>query len=403
VPLAVDVEATLMVEATLNLLQAAGQTWGAVVVGAGPAGALAAHQLARQGVPTLLVERATPPRWKVCGCCLNPRAAVVLGRAGLGALLSEQRAVALTHIELRADRRSVSLPLKGNVALSREVFDTALIRAAVEAGVDFLPGTRAALDEAISEDYRKVWLHQGVGSVEVAARVVLAADGLGGQLLARAGVAEAPPEPGTRIGAGVTITGEDVAFYTPGRVYMACGRGGYLGLVRLEDRHLDLAAALDADAVKSAGGLGALARRILEEVGWPVPELLEEQPWKGTVPLTRRMARVASRRLFVIGDAAGYVEPFTGEGMSWALASAEAVAPLAARGSWLWDDGLIAQWTRRHARIVTRRQWTCRATAALLRRPKLTALVVTLLGWMPGLATPFVRNLAVPPPFEVHR
>ena len=55
-------------------LGASPEQWQAVVVGAGPAGALAALQLARQGVRVLLVEKRAFPRWKVCGCCLNAQA-----------------------------------------------------------------------------------------------------------------------------------------------------------------------------------------------------------------------------------------------------------------------------------------------------------------------------------------
>ncbi len=54
-----------------------------VVVGAGPAGALAARQAALSGLSVLLVDRAEFPRKKVCGCCLHPRGALALRRAGL--------------------------------------------------------------------------------------------------------------------------------------------------------------------------------------------------------------------------------------------------------------------------------------------------------------------------------
>jgi flavin-dependent dehydrogenase len=391
-------ENALMVAPTLNLLQAAGRDWDVVVVGAGPAGSLAAFHLARRGLTTLLVERATLPRWKVCGCCLNPRAAVVLERAGLGSLLSSCGAVPLSAVLLGAGGSAGKIPLNRNFALSRESFDTALARAAVEAGAHFLPGTRATLEEGVSQDHRRLWLQQGAGAAEVRARVVLSAVGLGGHLLGRPGVPEAPSEPGSRIGAGVTMSCPPDSFYTPGTIFMACGQGGYVGLVRLEDDRLDLAAAFDSAAVRSAGGPGGLAVRILAEVGWPGPPLLREQPWKGTVPLTRRARHLAEQRVFVLGDAAGYVEPFTGEGMAWALASAEGLTPLVAAGVRCWDDSLAVRWARQHARIVTRRQWACRATAALLRRPRLTAAVVAVLARVPMLAVPVVRFLAAPPP-----
>ncbi len=102
---------------------------------------------------------------------------------------------------------------------------------------------------------------------------------------------------------------------------MACGRRGYLGLVRLEDGRLNLAAALDPCWMRVCGGPGPAAARLLAEVGWPPVPNLAEQNWRGTPALTRQARRRAAERLFLIGDAAGYIEPFTGEGMAWALAA----------------------------------------------------------------------------------
>ena len=124
-----------------------------------------------------------------------------------------------------------------------------------------------------------------------------------------------------------------------------------------------------------------------------MPKAFDELPWRGTPPLTRQARQVAAERLFVVGDAAGYVEPFTGEGMAWALASGTAVAPIAARGAQQWRPQLIQQWTVAHRRAVTRRQTVCRAAAAVLRRPWLTRLTVRLLRQAPLLAAPVIGCL----------
>ncbi|MBX9624847.1 MAG: FAD-dependent oxidoreductase, partial [Gemmataceae bacterium] len=60
------------------------RTWDAVVVGAGPAGSVTARGLARRGLAVLLVDKATFPRPKVCGCSLNAAALTGLGAVGLG-------------------------------------------------------------------------------------------------------------------------------------------------------------------------------------------------------------------------------------------------------------------------------------------------------------------------------
>jgi 2-polyprenyl-6-methoxyphenol hydroxylase-like FAD-dependent oxidoreductase len=228
-----------------------------------------------------------------------------------------------------------------------------------------------------------------LGSESVQARAVIVASGLTG--------GDAPPEPHSRIGAGVVVpAGQAPATYQPGTIYMATARGGYVGLVRVEDERLDVAAAFDATFVKAAGGPGAAAEVVLREVGWPVPSGLAELPWRGTPALTRRPARLAGRRLFVVGDAAGYVEPFTGEGMVWAVTSAAALAPIAARAAREWHDDLVREWEATHARVVGRRQRVCRVVSRVLRSPRLTGLAVRALGAFPFLSRPVVAALNRP-------
>jgi 2-polyprenyl-6-methoxyphenol hydroxylase-like FAD-dependent oxidoreductase len=227
----------------------------------------------------------------------------------------------------------------------------------------------------------------------VAARVVLAADGLGGKLVARAGVSAVETEAGARIGAGVVAV-DGPAFYTPGVIYMACGRSGYLGLVRLEDGRLDLAAAFDPSGVRVRGGPGRAAAELLAEVGWPAVPNLPTLSWRGTPALTRRARRRAADRLFVLGDAAGYIEPFTGEGIAWALAAGRAVAPLAAQAAHCWHPDLARQWCLEYRRRITSRQVACRTVTAVLRWPSLTRAVIRLLAHVPALAFPVTHYLS---------
>lgn len=381
-----------MIAATINLEEAARRTWDAVVVGAGPAGALAAHELARHGCAVLLVDRAAFPRWKVCGCCLNGHALATLQAADLGQLVSRNGAVPLEGIRLATTGGAADLPLSGGVSLSRETFDAALVAAAVAAGAAFLPRTQAALDRGSCREVRQLELRQENHIEQAAARVVIAADGLGGKLAMRGGVRDVAVAPGARIGAGV-VAAEGPAFYAPGTIYMACGRHGYLGLVRLEDGRLDLAAAFDPYWVRERGGPGRAASELLAEVSWPAVPRLAELGWRGTPALTRRARRVAAERLFLIGDAAGYIEPFTGEGMAWALASARAMAPLAARAAECWHPVYVRQWSESYRRLIGQRQLICRLIAAALRSPRLTRTLVRLLACAPALAAPVVRYL----------
>jgi flavin-dependent dehydrogenase len=320
-----------------------------------------------------LVDKAQFPRPKVCGCCVNAAAVSTLRRLGLGHVLVD--GVPLREVRIAAGRRAARVRLPGGVALSREAFDAALVAEAVKAGAEFRPGVVAKLDDSLIES-----------------RVVIVASGLAG--------GDAPAEAGSRIGAGVAVPADAVPpFFAPGTIYMATARGGYVGLVRVEDGRLDVAAAFDVEFVRAEGGPGPAAEAVLGEVGWPGVPGLAELPWKGTPALTRRAKSLAGERWFAVGDAAGYVEPFTGEGMAWAVMSAAAVAPLAARAVQGWEPSLARQWAAAHRRVVGRRQRVCRVVSRVLRSPALTTLAVRALSVLPVLSRPVVASLNRPSPF----
>jgi len=349
-------------------------TWDVLVIGAGPAGSVTARELARRGSRVLLVDRASFPRPKVCGCCLNGAAIRTLERLRLDHVL--EGAAPLDRLVLTAGARTAELPLGRGLALSREALDSRLLAEAVRSGVEFRPGTIMNRD----------------GELMTQARVVVVATGLMR--------GETPAKCGSRIGAGVVLPASAApSFYEPQAIHMAVGRGGYVGLVRLEDDRLDVAAAFDASFVKTAGGMGPAAESILRGAGRPVPHGLATGAWKGTPALTRRPPRVAGPRFFAVGDAAGYVEPFTGEGLAWAVMSGAALAPIAARAARAWDDSLAREWERTHRHIIGRRQRICRLVARVLRSPFLCRLAVRALGALPVLGRPVVAALNRPAPY----
>ncbi len=376
-----------------------GSAWDAVVVGAGPAGALAARQLARAGARTLLVERAAFPRWKVCGACLNGHALATLRATGLGALVPRLGAVALDRFELRFGGRAVHLPLPDGVALSRARFDAALAGAAAEAGATVLFETQAHVEE-VREGSRAVRLVQSGRSVRVTARVVLGASGLGGTCLPPGAGPRLRVATGARVGAGCVVADVPAA-YRPGTIFMATGRHGYVGLVRVEDHSLNVAAAFATDFVRTLGSPGRAAAAILDDAEAPPVPGLASADWRGTPALTRRVSPPGDDRLFLLGDAAGYVEPFTGEGMAWALASGHAVAPLALRAIEGWTSGLVREWSAVHRRLVGRRQVVCRAASLALRRPWLIPIVFGTLARWPAASGYVLRRLNAPSPAKL--
>lgn len=290
----------------------------------------------------------------------------------------------MSRVKISSQYRTAELVLSRGLALSRDLFDTRLVEEAEKAGVEFRPSTPAKLG-ALQAHRREVTLK---GS-STFARVVIQATGLAG------GSTEV--EPGSRIGAGAMIPANwSSDFFAAGTIYMATGRHGYVGLVRVEDDRLDIAAAFDASFVKMSDGLGQAALKILKEVGWPLPAEIVDLPWKGTPALTRKPLRIAQHRLFAVGDAAGYIEPFTGEGMAWAIQSARILAPIASRAVKRWDAGLAAEWEAIHRRVLGPKQRFCRLVAQVLRSPILRPAAILTLSKFPQLARPVLAFLNQP-------
>jgi flavin-dependent dehydrogenase len=388
-----------MIPATCDLAAAGATTWDALIVGAGPAGALAARQVAGAGTGArvLLVDSKAFPRGKVCGACLNGRALAVLDDVGLGALVPGLGGIALEELRLHFEGRSARLPLPAGAAVSRTRFDAALVQAAQEAGADFLPETRAVVGAIAGESRRVDLVHQGCATMVTArARVVLVAAGLGHQGIDRGEGGQTRVAGWSRIGAGCVVA-DFPAPYREQTIFMAVGRRGYVGLVRVEDGRLNVAAAFDRDFLRSCGRPGRASALVLAEAGLPTFDALDAADWHGTVGLTRRARRLAAERVFVIGDATGYIEPFTGEGMSWALTSARAVTPLALRAIGRWEASLARSWEALHHRLVGRRQHLCRGLALLLRHPRLDRLAFALVSRAPGIARLLIDRVNAPP------
>jgi len=384
------------ISATLDCSDAARRLWDVVVVGAGPTGSLAARQLALAGAEVLLVDRMSFPRWKVCGCCLNGRAMSVLEQAGVLEDVRGAGAISLTDFELRAGRQSLTLSLPAGLSLSRTQLDALLVRNAIDAGAAFLPETEARLG-SLTDDYRDVVLTRIAESVSIRGKVVLVCEGLNQRLLSRTDEFSNDVNERSFIGAGAA-TQLKPGMLKEGTIFMAVGRAGYVGAVLVEDGFLNLAAALNPRFLKQGQHLGMLVNRVLQEAGFALPVDVERLSWQGTAKLTRKTRPVAAGRVLVLGDAAGYVEPFTGEGMGWGLSCAMACVPIVLRGLKHWDDSLIENWKQYHQRHIQGQQKWCRRCAYVLKRPFLVKSLIGFVKYCPWIASPVIDRLNAPWP-----
>ncbi len=368
-----------------------GRIWDVVVIGGGVAGGLAALDCARRGLSVLVVEKRAFPRWKVCGCCFNAQAQGVLEAVGHGDLMARCGAQPLQQLRIGLHGKTAPLSLPGGWVLSRERFDQALLEAAAAAGATVRFQTRGQLGPSCSAT-RSVRLTSSAGGAqeEVNARVVLVAAGLVNHCSPDHASVETIAT--SRVGAGCVLPATTHG-YAGNVIHMALGNGGYVGLVQREDGALNLAAAFDRSCLAAAGSAAAAARSVLELAGFELPAGFMAGQWQLTPALTRRPSAVAGHRCLLIGDAAGYVEPFTGEGMAWALTAGAAAAPFVVEGLADWSPDLERRWLQTLESLVVRRQRVCRALATVLQRPLLTSGLFSLCRAWPGLPERIVRRV----------
>ncbi|TVQ59767.1 MAG: FAD-dependent oxidoreductase [Phycisphaerales bacterium] len=369
--------------------------WPAIVIGAGPAGAACAIRLAREGVHVLLLDRACFPREKACGGCLNARAIAQLDALGLTNPVARFGAPALTRLELVVRGHTHALPLGASVAVSRATLDAALVDIARGNGVRVLQGVRAGVG-AMTEYGRAVRCEEAAGVRTLTADVVIVATGLSGRALPVDVCGPLVAKPGSRVGVAATI---DAAYEPPpGVVRMCVARGGYVGLARQEGARLDIAGAVDPAFLRAHNGTPDAVRALLKEAGVPAPEGLDHARWRGVPHLTCRRAHAAAPGVFVAGDARGYVEPFTGEGVAWALDDAAALAPIALAA-------VREGWSAAHAHAweaCIRRRRGAKSLSALLARalrsPAAADALGAIVSRVPGVAGPVLRLAGRAPP-----
>ncbi len=357
-----------------------------LVIGGGPAGACCALRLRQHGIGVEVAEKAPFPRPKVCGCCL--------GGAGLAALevlgIAEpilKLGCPLSHWRGSIGSQCVTISLPSGVSISRERFDTELLRAAGCAGATVEQPARALISASDRSGVTVRIDHQGSQSVRTYDCVVVAAG------LNAAGISNFLPwieSPSGPFGVGFTVDlGSDCE---SGVIYMACDDDGYVGVVRLEDGRADVAAALRSGAARSVDGAPIdRVRHILAASRlpqWSIPDA----PHVMTTPPLRRRRRVGRDRILAIGDTAGYVEPFTGEGMTWAMQSGILAADAIANHS---GDGLTIgeQWQQIYATTFRSRKLLCRAVTTAMRSSLRRRVIGQALATWPGLARPLIHRL----------
>jgi len=347
-----------------------------IVAGGGPAGLAVAAEAARRGLDVLLLERRALPADKACGEGLLPGALSALADVGALRHLDSEGSFpfrAIRWISEDGTEARAELPAPHGLGVRRLSLSAALLARARELGAEVRD--RTALEgHRVEED--AVVAFPG-GGEEVRARLLIAADGLASPVRERAGLglpAAGPRRFGVRRHFALPPWTDSVeVHFSPGaEAYVTPVGPRRVGVAFLFEEGVRPGyPALLARFPRLAGRLGAA----------PFDSALA-----GAGPLLRRASSRVQGRLVLAGDAGGYVDALTGEGLSLALESAcslgEALPEALARGA---GAGSLRAWEREVASRYRRSAAFARLALALARRPVLRRGAVAALSRSPRL------------------
>jgi len=316
-----------------------GAEWDVAVIGAGPAGLAAASAAARAGARTVLVERGEHPRYKTCGGGLIGTSLRAVG--GLAVPVRDEiSAATFTLRSKRAFTRREHSPIL--VMVTRDEFDDALRRKAVADGAELLQ--RSLVREVRQEPGGA--LARLADGTSLTAKVMIGADGSASVTAKHVGVVLGQVDLGLEVELAVP---PPVRERWRGRVLLDWGPmpGSYAWIFPKDDR-------LTAGVIAARGagdGTRRYLRDFLDHHGLASSERIQDS---GHITRCRTATSPLRRgRVLVAGDAAGLLEPWTREGISFALRSGALAGAIAAQAAQERDPAGVDQALDRYAAAIS--------------------------------------------------
>jgi len=378
-----------------------------VVVGAGPAGAAAAILMAEMGWQVALLDKAAFPRPKICGEYLSPEASRILDRLGVLKAVDQAGAQPLRGMRIVAPDGTMidgAYPTAGPwrgyrdhaLAIPREALDRILVDRAKSLPVDVRERHRVTglLTDSGQVVGVKAQDADG-GAIEIRSRLVIGADGRSSVVAASLGLVR--PHPLRRLALIQHVAGLG-DFGERGEIYIDPPDYAILNPVAPGLVNLGLVVPL-AHAAPWSGRLEAFFRARLKQLRHLAPRISAMEPAGRLMamgPLAYRVGEPRMGGVLLAGDAAGFYDPFTGEGLFTALRSAELLAETA-HAAFVRGD-LSARALARYARarrrefaaksrvtrgiqlLIARRGPANLAARVLAKRPALLGVLMGVIG-----------------------
>lgn len=343
------------------------------IVGSGPAGASCAAFCANAGLRTLLLEREIFPREKVCGDCLNPGCWPILRRLQLVDRVQFLPHGLLDRVEfigIGGRTLAVNLPAgdDAEIAVKRSLFDQLIMRRARELGATICEGSTVTALTAPGAAPRN-WTITASDKI-FESRVLVAADGRNSTVARLCNLL--PRGAKERIALQTHLPLPD---NFGNRVVLQFLPEGYSGQAPVGPGELNLC-------------LVSVPRKMAALRSWAEARfgISSEHSWRTITPLRRAPIAAAHRSLFLVGDAARVVEPFTGEGIYYALASGELAANAIISQHNGRDEADVARaYSAAHARLYRGRLWINRLARAAVLSPRVASALLEVARFQPSL------------------
>ncbi len=341
-----------------------------VIVGGSLAGSATANHLARAGHSVLIVERAEFPRRKPCGEGLFPYGVAELASLGVtpGSLPASSELRELRFHAGRAIAKARLGRVSPGLGVRREMLDASVLHQARAVGVEVLGGATAK--GFVTNGGRAVSLTTSAG--EIAARVIVGADGLQSRMRRLAGLDGAVH--GTRYGVTAHV---ELETEPPPAVEVFFEDGYEIYRTPVGGRSANIAILLEKRAM--ARFSGRLEAAYLETIhGHPAAGaafVLEHAPMAAG-PFARGCTRAWRGNLVLVGDAAGFFDGITGDGMSSALVTARMCAESVAAFLKSGDYAPFRTYDRGRRAIGRNAKLLARVSLGLARRPALARFAV---------------------------